>query len=147
MLFLPLASFSVCHAICECLSSTEFRILLNRSWMYSCSFLRLLGISLWTLKKKFCALRFFLFLLLRKNTFFTLSRIFLTVIDSYVSLYLIPRSVGMHSTPAFVDAVTKFLYSTFGLYLSYVFWRLSNLFLTVNVYWFLISLLVNEDQS
>ena len=39
MLFLLLTSFNVCHAILDCLSSTDFLILLIWSWMYSvCSF-------------------------------------------------------------------------------------------------------------
>ena len=38
-------------------------------------------------------------------------------------------------------------YLSFGLCFSRVFWRISNLFLTVTIYWLYISLLANKDQS
>ena len=42
---------------------------------------------------------------------------------------------------------TRFSDSSLGICLWDVYWRVSNMFLTVNVYWLLISLLANEDQS
>ena len=84
---------------------------------------------------------------IKKGCFFHVISFFLKIdIDSLVTLHLVHCLVGKHSTAASIWTETKFSYSSFGVCLSDVSWKVSNLFLTVNVYWLLISLLVSEDQ-
>ena len=66
--------------------------------------------------------------------------------SSFIMLYNIGL-VDMHSTAASVWAVTKFSYSSFGVCISDVSWRVSKLFLTVTVYLLFIFRLVSGDQS
>ena len=82
--------------------------------------------------------------LLSRDAFFTSSRLSLTAIVSQWTLYLAFGLVGIYSAAAFIWVVTKFSYSSFGVCLSDDSWRVSNLFLTVGVYWLLISLLANS---
>ena len=68
------------------------------------------------------------FLLLNKSVFFRLCSFFITAIVINETLYLADL-IGMHS--AVVWAFTKISFSPFGVWLSNVSWRISNLFLTV----------------
>ena len=64
VLFILLILFTVSHAICNCLASTESQILLIWLWMYSnCSFWYVLVSSFWALWS-FCVLAFVGFLFL-----------------------------------------------------------------------------------
>ena len=69
----------------------------------------------------FCALTFVGFLLLHKDAFFTLSRFFLINSDSYGTLHLALALVVMHSVAASLRVLTKFSYSSFGVYFSDIF--------------------------
>ena len=55
--------------------------------------------------------------------------------------------VGMHSAAASRWGLTKFSYSSFGLCVSDISRSASNLFLSINLYLSLISVLLSKDQS
>ena len=57
----------------------------------------------------------------------------LTAIDSHGTLHLALGLVDTHSGTASIMAVTKFSYLSFGVCISDVSWRVSNLFFTVTV--------------
>ena len=69
-----------------------------------------------------------------KKLFKKLSRFFLIPIDSHGKQHLAHSLVGIHSATASMQTVTKFSNSSFGVCLSDVTQRVSNLFLTVIVY-------------
>ena len=146
VLFLLLTLFTICHAILECLSSTEFLILLIWFCMYSiCSFWYMLVNS-------FCAWSFWAlilvgFLLLHLEVVFMSACIFLTVNVSHRSLGLALCLVGMHSAATSKWALTKFSHSSFEVGVSDIFWNASNLFLSVNIYLSLISLLFVTSRN
>ena len=94
-----------------------------------------------------CVLAFVGFLLYSKNAIFMLYHFSLIAIASHGTLHLALSIVEMHSAAAATWAVTKFSYSSFGVCLWDTSWKVSNYFLTVSIYWFLISLLVTEEQS
>ena len=94
----------------------------------------------------FCVLAFAGFLLLSNDAFF-LSHFSLTAIDSHRTLHVTFGLVVIYSAVASIWVVRKFSYSSFGLCFSDVSWEVSDLFLTVTLYWLLISLLVIEDHS
>ena len=97
-------------------------ILLIWLWMYSfCSFWYVLVCSLCTLS--FCSITFVGFLLLHKDTVFSISRFFLTACVSHETLYLALGLVGMHRAAVFI----WFSYSSFGVYVSDISWRLSKI--------------------
>ena len=76
-LFLLLTSFTVCHAIRDCLCSTEFLILLIWPWLhYICSFWYVLISSLCVFLS-FWTLELLGFLLLHRDAVFSLSCFFL----------------------------------------------------------------------
>ena len=75
-----------------------------------------------------------------------LSRFLQATNDSHGTLHLPLSLVGMYSAVACIWAVTNFSHSSFKVCLSYVSWRVSNLFITVIVYLLFISLLVSENQ-
>ena len=117
-LFLLLTSFTVCHAILDCLSSTESLILLIWFCMYSvCSFRYMLVNS-------FCAFLSFRtlilvgFFLLHLEVIFTSACFFLTSNVSHGTLGLALCLVGMHSAAASKWALTKFSYSSFKVGVS-----------------------------
>ena len=145
-LFLLLTSFTIGHAILDCLSSTESLIFLIWLWMYCvCSF-RYTSVS------SFCAFVLWAlilvgFLLLHKEAVFTSLRFFLTAKVSHRTLGLGLCLVGVHSAVPSTWALTKFSYSSFEVGVSDISWSSSNLFLCVNVYFSIISLLSNRDQS
>ena len=87
------------------------------------------------------------FLLLYFEAVFTSTRFFLTANVSHGTLSLALCLVGMHSAAASKWALTKFSYSSFGVCVSDFSCSASNLFLCVNVYLSLISLLLTRDQS
>ena len=73
---------------------------------------------------------------------------FLTASVFQGTLHLALDLVGIYSAvAASMWALTKFLYSSFGVCVPDIFWRVSNMFFTVIIYLLLISLLVSEDQS
>ena len=111
VLFLLLTSFTVWHAILDCLSSTESLILSIWFCMYSvCSFRYMLANS-------FCAflcfrkLKLVGFFQLHLEAVFTSSHFFLTANVSHMTLGLALCLVGMHSAAASKWALTKFSYS------------------------------------
>ena len=146
MLLLLFNSFTAYHIYRNCLSSTESLILLIWLWMHSsCSFWYVLDCDFWSFLS-LCVLVFFnVFFSLSKDVFILLSRISLFAVDSQGTLHLAVGLDSMHSAASSLWAVTKFPYSSFGLFLSDVSLWVSNLFLTITEYWFLISLLVNDD--
>ena len=146
VLFLLLTLFTVCHAILDCLSSTESLILWIWFCMYSfCSFTYMLVNS-------FCALSFWAlilagFLLLHLEAVFISACFFLTASVSHGTLGLALCLVGMHSTATSKWALMKFLYSSFRVGVSDISWSASNLFVSVNVYLSLMYLLLSTDRS
>ena len=145
ILFLLFTSFAVCHAILDCLSSTEFLFLLIWFFMYSvCSFR-------YTLVNSFCAfLSFWVlglvgFLLLLREAIFTFALFYLTANVSHGTQGLALSLVGMHSVANSKWAVTKFSFVIRSV--SGISWSALNLFLSVKVYLSLISLLLSRDQS
>ena len=86
------------------------------------------------------------FLLISKKAFFMVSYFPLTAIDSYRTLHLALGLVDMYSVAASIWAVIKCSNMSFGVCLLDVSWWVSDLFLTITVYWLLISFLVSEDQ-
>ena len=147
VLFLQLHSFTVCHAILDCLSSTKSLILLIWFCIYSfCSFR-------YALANVFCAflsLRALIlvgFLLLHLEAVFTSAWFFSNRDVSHEILVLALCLIIMHSAVASKRALTKFLYSSFGVGVSDISCSASNLFLSVNVYFSLISLLLIRNQS
>ena len=147
LLFLLLTSFTVYHAIRDCLPSTEFLTVLIWFWLYSvCSFRYTLVnshyafFSLW-------ALGLIGFLLLHRSAIFTLSLFSLTTNVSHGTLCFALSLIGMHSAAASMWALTKFSYSSFGVCVSDIPWSTSNWFLSVIVYLSQISLLLTRHQS
>ena len=65
-----------------------------------------------------------------------LSSFYVIAIDFDGILHVALGLDDMHSASAFIWTVIKFLYSSFGVCLSNVFWKVSILFLTVNAYSF-----------
>ena len=78
VLFFLLASFTVCHAIRDCLSSTKFIIILIWSWTYSVFSFQYALVSSLCAFSSFWALALVGFLLLHRDVVFTSSHIFLT---------------------------------------------------------------------
>ena len=113
MLFILLTLFTIyCHAILDCLSSTESLILLIRFCMYSvCSF-RYMFTNLFCAFLSFRALILVGFLLLHLKSVFTAARFFLTANVSHGTLGLALRLVGMHSAAASKWVLTKFSLSS-----------------------------------
>ena len=137
VLFLLLTSFIVCHAILDCLSSTEFLIFSTWFCMYSvCSFR-------YTLVNSFCAFFSFRafalvgFFLLHLEAVFTSARFSLTANVSHGTLDLVLSFVGMYFAAA--------SYSSFSVRVSVFSRKASNLFLNAITY--LISLLFRRAQS
>ena len=111
VLFLLLTSFIVCHAIPDCLSSTESLILPTWFYMYSvCSFR-------YTLANSFCAVFsfwtfvFMEFFLWHLEAVFTSARLSLRANVSHGILDLVLVFVGIHFAAASRCALTKFSYS------------------------------------
>ena len=147
VLFLQITSFTICHAILDCLFSTKSLILLIWFCMYSvCSFTFTLVNSFWAFLS-FPVLILVGLHLFYKAPIFTSARFFfLTTNVSQRTLDLFLCLVGMHSTAASKWALTKFIYSLFEVGVFDISWSASNTFLCVNVYLFLISLLLSRDQ-
>ena len=132
VLFLLLTSFSVCHAILDCLSSTKSLILLIWFYMYSlCSFRYMLANS-------FCAFLGFRalilvgFLLLYLEAVFMSACFFLTANFSRKTLGLALCLVGMHPAAAASKwTLTKFSYSSLGVCVSVFSYSASTLLLSI----------------
>ena len=145
-LFLLLTSFTVCHVILDCLSSTKSLILSIWFCMYSvCSFRYMLA-------NCYCA--FFSFrafvlveFLLHLEEVFTSPCFSLTANVSHRTLDLVLCFVGMYFTAASKWALTKFSYSSFAVIFSVLSCSASNLFLNAITYLSLISLLLRRVQS
>ena len=110
VLFLLLTSFTVCHTILDCLSSTESLILLI--W-----FLYVFCLFFWCMLdnsfRNFLSFRVFIlvrFLLLHSELFVTSARFFLSANVSHGTLGLSLCLVVMHSAAASKWALTKFSY-------------------------------------
>ena len=146
VLFLLHPSFTVCHAILDCLSSTESLMLSIKFCMYSVC-------SRYMLANSFCAFLNFKalvlvgFFLLHLETVFTCARFFITTNVSHGTLGLVLCLVGMHSSVACSWELTKFSYSSFEVCVSVFSCSASNLFLSVNAYLSLICLLLSRDRS
>ena len=97
VLFLLLISFTICHAILDCLSSTESLILLIWFCMCPvCSF-RYMLVNLFFAFLSFWALILVGFLLLHLEAVFMSACFFLTVNNSHGTLGLALCLIGMHS--------------------------------------------------
>ena len=148
VLFLLLTSFILCHAILDCLSSTESLILSIWFCMYFVySFRFLLANSFCAFFLYFRALVLVGFFLLHLEAVFSSARFSLTTGVSHGTLELVLCLVGMHSAVVSKWALTKFSYSSFGLCVSVFSCSASNLFLSANAYLSLISLLLSKNQS
>ena len=113
VLFLLLTSFTLCHAILDCQSSTESLILLIRFCMYPvCSFRHIL-INSFCAFLSFRALILVGFFLLHLEATFTSARFFLTTNVTYGTLSLALCLVDMHSAATYKWALTKFSYPSF----------------------------------
>ena len=147
VLFLLLTSFIICHAILDCLSSTESLILSIWFWMYFvCSFRHMIANS-------FCPFLSFMELVLVGIFLLHLKAVFksvhfsLTANVSRGTLYFLFCFVGINSPAASMWALTKFSYSSFGVGVSVYSCGASYLYLRANVYLSLISLLLSKAQS
>ena len=147
VIFLFHTLFTVCRAILDCLSSAASLILLIRFSFYSFYSFR------YTLGNSFRAFLIFWALILvgfrqlHLEVVFTSARFFLTANVSHGTLCLAFCLVGMHSTAASMWVLTKFSFSSFGVYVSDFSCSASNAFLIVYVYLSLISLLLSREQS
>ena len=148
VLFLLLTLFTFCHAILGCLSSTVSLILFIWFCTYFvCSF-RYSSVKSFCVFLSFWVLILVGFLLLRRVWGdFYVYKPFLTTNVSHGISGLALCLVGMHSAAASKWALTKFSYSSFGVDVFDISWSASNLFLSVNVYLSLISLLLSRNQS
>ena len=147
VLFLMLTSFTVCHAILDCLSSTGSLILSIWFCMNSlCSFRYMLANSFCAFLS-FSALVLVGFILLHLEAVFTSALFFLTAYVSHGTVGLDLCLFSMHSVDASRWALTKFSYSSFGVRVSIFFCSASNLFLSVNACLSQISVLLSRDQS
>ena len=117
VLFLLLTWSTVYHAILDCLFSTVSLILLIWFCMcYVCSF-RYMLVNSFCAFLSFWALILVRFLLLHREAVFTLARFFLTANVSHGTLSFVLCLVDMHSAVATKWALTKFSYSSFGVFL------------------------------
>ena len=106
--FLLITSFTVCHAILDCLSSTESLILSIWFCMYSvCSFRYVLA-NLFCAFLSYRALVLVGFFLLHLEAVFTSARFSLTANVSHGTLGLVLCLVGMHSAAPSKWALLKF---------------------------------------
>ena len=87
------------------------------------------------------------FFLLHLEAVFISARFSLTANVSHGALDLVFCLVGMYSAAAFKCALTKFSYSSFRVCVCVFSCSALNLFLHVNTYLSLISLLLSRDQS
>ena len=110
VLFLPLTSFTVYPANHDCLSSSEFLILLIWYWMYSnwFFFVGVVCVSSLLAFLSFWSLSLVVFLLLSINASLMLSRFPLTAIDSHGTLHLLLGFVYTYSTATSIWTLTKF---------------------------------------
>ena len=130
-LFLFLTPITVCHAIRDCQSSTEFLILLIWPLMYPFrSFWYALITSLCVLKFLSVGNSWVPFII--RETFFTLSRFFLTANVSHGTLYLALSLVDMHSAATSMWTFMKFSYSSFGVSVLNVSWKHQICFLVLS---------------
>ena len=150
VLFILFTSFIVCHAILDCLSSTESLILSIWFCMYSVCSLR------YMFANSFCAFFFFFsfrafvlvgFFILHLEAVFTSVRFSLTANVSHGTLDLVLCLVGIYFAAASKWALTKFSYSSFGVCVSVFSCRASYLFRSATAYLSLISLLLSRAQS
>ena len=143
VLFLLLILFTACHTILDCLSSTVSLILLIWFCMYSvCSFT-------YTLVSSFCAflsfwalilVGFLLFQRIRFSRLHAFSNRWCFPWDSSLALCL----VGVHFAAASMRTFAKLSYSSFRVSFFNISWSASNLFLSVDVYLSLISLMLSR---
>ena len=128
--FLLLILFTICHAILDCLSSTESLILSVWFYMYSvCSFRYMLANSFCAFLR-FSALVLVGFFLLHLEAVFTSARFSLTANVSHGTLDLVLCLIGMYSAAASKWTLTKFLYSSFRVCVSVFSCSASNFFLS-----------------
>ena len=146
VLFFLLTSFIICHAILDCLSSTESLILSIWFCMHGvCSFRYMLANS-------FCAFLSFKALVLVGFFLLHLEVVFMSASFSLTNvspgtLDLVLCLVGMNSAATSKWALTKLSYSSFGVCVSVFSYRALYLFLSANTYLSLISLLLSRAQS
>ena len=147
VLFILLTSFTVCHAIVDCLSSTESRILLIWFCMSSiCSF-RYRLVDSFDAFSSFWAFVLFGLCPMVGKAIFTSETFFLTSNISHRTLESALCLVVMNSAAVWKWALTKFSYASFRVRVSDISWGASNLFLSVNVYLSLKSLSLSRNQS
>ena len=146
VLFLLLTSFIVCHAILDFLSSTDSLILSMWFCMYSVSSFRYMITNSFCAFLSFRALVLVGFFQLHLEAIFTSARFSLTANVSHGTVDLVLCLIGMYSAATSKWALTKFSYSSFGLCVS-VFCSASNLFLSANVYLYLIFLVISRTLS
>ena len=161
VLFLLHTSFTVCHAILDCLSSTESLIL--SVWFVCilfvlsansfCLFFQLIHFVPFVLSaNSFCAFLSFGALvlvrfLLHLEAVFSSAHFSLTANVSHGILWLVLCLVGMHSAATSQWSLKKFSYSSFRVCVSIFSCSASNLFLSANGYLSLIFMLLSRDQS
>ena len=151
VLYLLRCSFFSLHLLSVMLFVVFY--LLPNFWFYrfdlECILIFLFGMSKFSLGflKFLCIGICCLFCFLIDDDIFILSHFSLIAIAFQGTLHLALGLVGTYSTAAFIWTITNFSYLSFGVCHSNVSWRVSTLFLTVIVKWFLISLLSIEDKS
>ena len=120
VLFLLLTSFTVCHAILYCLSSTESLILSIWFSIYSvCSFRLMLANSFCTyFKFQGICIGWVFPIAFGAFAIFTCASFSLTANVSHETLYFLLRLVRMNSTADSKWALTKFSYSLFNVFVS-----------------------------
>ena len=133
VLFLLLISFTVCHAILDCLSSTKSLILSIWFCMYSVVLLGRFQLIPFVPFLSFSALVLVGSFLLHSEAVFMPACSFLTANVSHWALGLVLCLVGKFHRGS-MWALTKFSSSTFGVCVSVFSYSASNLFLSVNAY-------------
>ena len=131
VIFLLLTSFTVCHAIIDCVSPTESLILLIWFCMYSVRSFRYRLANWFCAFLSFRALILLGFLLLHLEAVFSSVRFLKITNVSYVTLTLGLCLLGMHSAAASKWALTKLSYSSFGVGVFDSSCSASNLFLCI----------------
>ena len=118
VLLLLFASFTICHAIPDCLSSTESQILLIWFYMYSVFFFWYMRANSFHAFLNFRALILVGFLLLHLEAVFMSACFVLTANVSHGTLGLALWLSGRQSAAASKWALMKFSYSSFGVCVS-----------------------------
>ena len=144
-MLLRCSSISSLHVLSAMLFMIVYLLLILSFYWSDLECIFLFCISFLYTLLSFCMLAFVGFLLLHKNTVFMLSHFFLTSSISNGTLF--GSWFGWYEfCCCFYVGIDKVLYYSFEVFVLDISWRVSNLFLTINVYLLPITLLVSKDQ-